>query len=803
MKWLRELSGMDVNSDEVSALLTSAGLEVEDTIRWGDSLESVVIAEVCSKERIPSTDKLSRVRVFDGQDEVEVICGAPNVPGPGERVLFAQVGATLPNGLIIAERKIAGIVSRGMICSDEELNLGSDPRGIHVVDSENGARAGTPVADALDLRDSVLELGVTPNRPDCLGHLGVARELCALREKPFLIPEIPELDLSDHPIEVSTGEFAVCIEDVDSCPRYGAAVVSGVKVDFSPFWLRYLLHRLGIRAISNAVDATNLVLLETGHPIHGFDLQTLSGPRIIVRRACDAERMMTLDQVERELTEDDLLVCDAEGPVALAGVMGGAHSELSEASKEVLIECAYFEPRAIRRTSRRFGLHTEASHRFERGVDPNDVPLVLARAGYWIGRLCGGTMLQRGIDCVPRAIVPTPIRLRSSRLSDLLGMRFSLASAEAILSRLGCRLMNRSSGEITVAPPSFRPDLKREIDLIEEVARVTGYDEIPSRVPKIRPSPHGSDPVGLFERRLLEACVSTGLHEAINYSFVSPSDLKASLVPTDAVELANPLSEERSVMRTSLLPGLLSSALGAQRHQCEEVTLFELGRQFHPAKNALLPEEQKMLALLILGSRSDWIGQGPAYDFYDLKGMLSSIVDRLTGRPLETVIDSEILESAHFLHPRRCAVIRFEGFPVGLLGEVHPDVVEHKGMSGRPIYAEIEVIRLYEAQKNAGILGAPRLPRFPSASRDLSLLVDEGIPAGEVRQVVLDARSELLESVTLFDLYRSADLAKGKKSLSFRLVYRDPNKTLIDKRVDKVHQRLTKLLRAKFDAEQR
>ncbi|MFA9411128.1 MAG: phenylalanine--tRNA ligase subunit beta, partial [Deltaproteobacteria bacterium] len=421
-RWLQELCPVDADVAEVAHRISLAGLEVEAMDEKGSNLSGVVIAEVRAKSPHPKKDKLTLVTVFDGEDEHEVVCGAPNVPEPGGRILFARSGAVLPNGIEIAPRKVGGVESNGMICSEAELEIGTDAEGIFVVDSDTGALPGTSVADALDLHDVILDIGLTPNRPDCLGHVGIAREIGVLfgvgytprkaagPQRTFAAggsfqsaePTSKLTPLWDTESEtVDTPELpAISIEiaNGDRCPRYGAALVSGVKVAPSPFWLRYRLHNLGLRALSNVVDATNLILLEWGHPIHGFDLARLGGSKVVVRLASEGEKMATLDGVERTFTADDLLICDGNGPVAVAGVMGGLDTEIREETEDVLIECAYFDPRSIRRTSRRLGLLTDSSHRFERGVDPEAIPRVLASAASLIADLGGGAAASTAID---------------------------------------------------------------------------------------------------------------------------------------------------------------------------------------------------------------------------------------------------------------------------------------------------------------------------------------------------------------------------------------------------------------------
>lgn len=818
-RWLQELCPVDADVAEVARRISLAGLEVEAMEEKGNDLSGVVIAEVRAKSAHPKRDQLTLVRVFDGEDELEVVCGASNVPEPGGRVLFARPGAVLPNGIEIAPRKVGGVESNGMICSEAELDIGSDEAGIFVVDAEHAALPGTPVADALDLRDVILDVGLTPNRPDCLGHVGIAREIGVLfgvGYKPrkaagpaqtfaagasFKVGEsttklTPLWDTEAETVDTpELPEVSVEIVDGDRCPRYGAALVSGVEVGPSPFWLRYRLHNLGLRALSNVVDATNLILLEWGHPIHGFDLHRLRGSKVVVRLAAEGEKMATLDGVERTFTDDDLLICDGEGPVAVAGVMGGLDSEIRDETTDVLIECAYFNPRSIRRTSRRLGLQTDSSHRFERGVDPEAIPKVLASAASLIAELGGGAVATTAIDCIAVPYESRSICLRPARAAQLLGTPVSAEECLRILRSLGCRIIEEGDDEITAEAPSWRPDLRREVDLIEEVARVHGYDEIPTAVPRVHPSEAGT--AGLLKTvdELRDAAVAAGLYEAINYGFISTDDLRKARVTTDAVALANPLSEERAVMRTSLLPGLTSAAARAQRHGAREARLFEIARTFQPSDD-LLPMEETTLAITLAGHRSGWIGGDEPFDLYDGKGVIEAILDRVFGRTPE--LAPGVVPP--FMHPKRSAVVTLQSQPVGFVGEIHPDVGDDLELIGRVIYAELDVAALYALSEELGPTQARGLPKFPAVTRDIAMLVREEFGAGQIADALRDAAKGLAESVSLFDLYRGDQIPAGHRSLAFRVTYRDPETTLTDKRVDKVHASLAKIARDRFEA---
>ncbi|MGZ3476420.1 MAG: phenylalanine--tRNA ligase subunit beta, partial [Polyangiales bacterium] len=541
----------------IAKALTGGGLEVEAIHRFGEGCDKVVVARVQGIRPHPSKSGLQLVTVDRGGASQEVVCGAKNVPAPGGLVVLAPVGAHLPAvGITIAPRAIGGVTSEGMLCSEEELGLAfagkGDGEGILIL-PEGIAEPGTPLTHAVHTAsDEILEIGVTPNRPDALGHIGVARELAALLNLPFELPrpEAPEATrdvATDALVKISVDPAAR-----ERCPHYGALGVLDVSIAPSPLWVRYRLHALGVRSISNAVDVTNLVMLEYGHPLHAFDLDRLEGQAIHVRLAREGELVVTLDGVERKLFADDLVICDGAPnggkPVAIAGVMGAGNSEISSSTKRILLECAWFDPRSVRRTARRHGLHTESSHRFERGVDRGGVESVLEQAGSLTSHLTKGGVAKSPLHVVARPAERASITLRHARLESLLGMAIDREEAVGILSRLGCSIASRDAETTVFLAPTHRPDLGREVDLIEEIARVRGFDAIPTQLPAIRPQPPRT--TGLLERRVRHAAAALGLSEAVSYGFGSPRELEIVGAPAPVVTLQNPLGEERGVMRT-------------------------------------------------------------------------------------------------------------------------------------------------------------------------------------------------------------------------------------------------------------
>jgi phenylalanyl-tRNA synthetase beta chain len=797
--------GLPASPRELAERLTRAGLEVEGLHEFG-APDGVVVAEVKAIEPHPSRPKLRLVTVDRGGALQKVVCGAPNVPEPGGLVALATLGTTLPAaGLTLTPREIGGVPSEGMLCSEMELGLAAagkkeDDPGILIL-PRGVAAPGTKLADALPAaHDWILDLSVTPNRPDALGHVGLAREAAALFDLPFS-PPAPEAPA--RAIQGAIGSYvSVEVEDTERCPHYGAAVVVDVTVGPSPDWLRYRLESLGIRSISNVVDVTNLVLLEFGHPMHAFDLDLVRGAKIVARRARAGEPFTTLDGVARALEADDLVIADGEGPVALAGVMGGESSEIRPTTRRVLLECAYFWPRGVRRSSRRHGLHTESSHRFERGVDPGAVPDVLAHAASLLTTLAGGSAVPGSILAGVALADRAPIRLRSARLDALVGAPVPFREAVGILKRLGCRVVVDREAEADLVPPTHRPDLEREVDLVEEVVRVRGLDAIPTVLPAIRPQPPRA--TGKLEGRVRRAAMSAGLAEAITYGFVSRESLEALGAPPPPVALMNPLTEDRAVMRTSLLPGLLEALGRARRRGVTDVRLFTLGSRFLASRGAL-PEEARSFAAVIAGAREGVLAKPEAVDVYDAKGVALAVVERTTNRVAHATPQPADRRAAH-LHPRGAADVWIEGERVGSFGPLHPDVVDRLDVGGPCLVIELDL----QAIERVGV-ATPRfspIPVLPAATRDIALVVHDDVTAGAVGAAIREAAGELCESVDLFDLFRGGSIPADHRSLAYHVVYRDPKaatdperaRTLTDEEVDRRHAAVVDTVKQRFGA---
>lgn len=763
LRWLRELClELPDDADTVAAKLTAAGLEVEAVHPHGLAAEACVVASVVSVRAHPSRSGLRLVTVDRGAGgdaggqvprsrHVEVVCGAPNVPETGGLVVFAPLGTHLPAvGLTIEPRAIGGVTSEGMLCSEVELGLGDDGAGILVLPPSTAA-PGTRLATAIpSTRDTILELSLTANRGDWLGHVGLAREAAALFEVAF-----QPARLAEH--AGPQGEhLSVVIEDAERCPHYGAAVLAEAKVAPSPLPVRWRLSSLGIRPISNVVDVTNLVMLEFGHPMHAFDFDKVRESRIVVRLARDGEKLATLDGVERPLSSDDLVICDGQGPVALAGVMGGSTSEITGSTSRILLECAYFEPRGIRRASRRHGLHSESSHRFERGVDWGDTRAALTRAAALVARYAGAKTLTSPHLFEARRLTRCSVDLRGERVGALLGVEVDPPAVHAILGRLGFNRL-ASRGEVdTWHVPSHRADVAREVDLIEEVARVQGYDKIPTELPAIsptRPQGHREE----LARRVREAAVAMGLSESVTYAFVALKDLESVGAPRPVVTLRNPLLEELSVMRTSLVPGLLRVLSGARRHGERDARLFTTAAIFVGTPTRV--EERLSFVSVLAGTRTEWLGKSHTFDVWDGKGLAEGLVWRLVRRP--TTVRPMMAASrppAH-LHPRGAACIELDGKRLGTLGPLHPNVIDAFELAEPVIVVELDV----ESLDSVGVRPArfTALPRFPANLRDIAVVVGEDVTAGALERALREAAGDLAEEVTLFDRFVGGNIAAG------------------------------------------
>lgn len=800
LNWVKEFVGLEAGDDEIARRLTLSGLEVEEQDRLDRGLDNVVVGEVRERTPIEGT-KLSVCRVFDGTEELQIVCGAQNY-GAGDHVPLARIGASLPNGMEIGRAKLRGIESFGMLCSPTELGLADSVDGL--LSLPRDTVPGTPIAQVIGRVGTALTLNVTPNRADALSHFGVARELAALFGAPLNAPAAPE--------GLPQGECAagIEIEAPDLCHRFTARVIEGVKVGPSPEWLSRRLEAIGQRSVNNVVDATNYVLFELGQPTHAYDLDRVAGGKLVARRARDGEMLRTLDGKDRNLTADDLVIADAERAVGLAGVMGGEDSEVSEGTTRLLLESAFFLPTSVRRSARRHGIHSEASHRFERGVDPEGTLRALERLTQLILQVAGGRAVGGAADVHPTPYARPQIRLRRARMDAMLGMPTPWDEARAVLVRLGLRELEATEDAAAFEAPGARLDLSTEIDLVEEVARVRGFEHIPTRLPGGAGTEPAEEPVTAAEGRARTALAAAGFDEAVNFTFVGAEEL-ARVAPEPApIRLLNPLAMDQAVMRTTLLPGLLRNLAHNLRHGTQTVRLYELGRAFLPLTEA--PTEQLgeagfrvdrepwRLALVATGPRmSGWTGGKDAVDFYDLKGAVEQVLEALgLGEAASFALDA----SAGHLHPRSAAVMRLGGAVAGRLGELHPALADALELPRGVFVAELEMDALVGAARLT-----PRFQetaRFPASLRDVAVVVDDRVTAADVLDAIrAEDEPGLVEHAELFDVYKGAPLPEGKKNLAFGLRYRAQDRTLKDEEVNGLHARIVDALQRRFGAELR
>ncbi|WP_305043937.1 phenylalanine--tRNA ligase subunit beta [Geoalkalibacter sp.] len=797
--WLREFVDCDLAPEELAHRLTMAGLEVDSMEKIGEGLDTVIVARLQSVAPHPDADRLTVCQVDTGSALIHVVCGAQNHKS-GDLVALAQVGTVLPGDFKIKKSKIRGQESQGMLCSEKELGLAEQSEGILILPPH--LDLGTPVFEALGLKDVRFELGLTPNRADCLSVVGVAREVAALTGRSLRLPK--SLLVEDGaPIGEQT---SVTIQEPGMCPRYAARLIRGVKIGPSPQWMVRRLESIGLRSINNVVDVTNYVLMELGHPLHAFDFHQLRGGRILVRRAAEGERFTTLDGQERLLNGGDLTICDGEGPVALAGIMGGENSEIRPETVDILLESAYFNPPTIRRTSKRLGLHSESSHRFERGADVDMVPRALDRAAGLILEVAGGTLAKGAIDCYPTRIHQRRITLSPERTSRLLGIDVDLFEIQKLLRSIGLEVEvadDRKDEALYVRVPNFRPDLERDVDLIEEVARLKGYDHIPTTMPQGRILCHREPPLRRLERRLRDAVIACGFNEVVNYSFNSAGLLdRLGLAADDSrrrqVRLLNPLNDDQSVMRTTLVPSLLQTvAQNLAYRSTTDLRLFELRPVFLPRAGEELPEENPRLTGVMCGRRAPlgWSQGSENVDFYDLKGVVEELLGHL--RLAGLAWDSSMPEV--YYHPGKSCTLRVDQQVLGSLGEVHPKVLAAFDIEQPVFLFDLDLGALL--QLGEGRSQFKSLSRYPGVYRDSALLLDERVSGRQILDVVQGAKAKDMEDVVIFDIYRGKGIPEGKKSVAIRVRYRSAEKTLTDEEIGQSHGRIIRALENELGAE--
>jgi phenylalanyl-tRNA synthetase beta chain len=837
--WLKEYVALDWLPEELTERLTMAGIEVERVEKIGGGFDGVVVAQILASEKHPNADRLSVCRVNDGKGERQIVCGAKNYK-VGDKVPLAMPGTKLPNGITIKESRLRDVLSQGMLCSATELGLGTDADGLMILSPD--APVGKPFGEFLGGSDVIFDVEITPNRPDWLGVIGIAREVAALTGGQICLPKV-QLQETGEP--VANAAF-VRVEAPDLCPRYVARVIRGVKIAPSPDWLKTKLQRVGLRPINNVVDVTNFVMLEIGQPLHAFDYNLLEGRGIIVRRAAN-EKLTLIDGSERQLSNEMLVIADAKKPVALAGIMGGKHSEISEATTDVLLESACFEPRNIRATSKQIGVSSDSSYRFERGADIGVADWASQRAAALIQQLAGGQICRGAIDTLSMPVVKRRVSVRFEKINRILGVEVPAAQAQQFLNGLGLSIVEQNAQQCVAEIPTFRVDIEREEDLVEEVCRIYGVDKIAPAAPSAKPSVSEYDETVDAYNGVRQMMLGLGFSEAVNQTLIaelnrsprheegessSDADQNRHLTSSatkstggDAyatIKLQNALAADQTILRSSLLTGLLGNLRVNVSRRNDDVRLFEIGRVF--ACGSGKPVETTMLSLAITGRRAPVFWEGVERDekvnFFDLKGAVETLAAQLGVQGLEfvTAQTSEGLfenggtrsaasdastrsRQSVTLHAvlAQSAGIQLKGTIIGLCGMVSPAVSRQFDLRDAAYVAELQLDTLLAAAEK--VRRYEPLPMFPAIRRDVAMIVDEAVTHAQVMAVIRDFKNKLLVQTDVFDVFRGKNIPEGKKSVAYSMTYRATDRTLTDDEVNKAHEKLKQLLKEKLQAE--
>lgn len=800
-QWLKDYVDIDITPQELADKLTLSGLAVDVVEELGAEIDKVVTGRILKIERHPNADKLVVCTVDVGQGEnLQIVTGATNVR-EGHIIPVALEGAKLAHGLQIKRSKLRGVESRGMLCSGQELGMETKllspdmAHGILILTEDTPI--GMDAKEVLGLTDSVLELDLTPNRGDALSMIGVARDVAAILKKELKLPVTEFTEGAERTEDLAK----IDIEAPELCRRYVARVIKGIKIGPSPLWLQNRLRAAGIRPISNIVDVTNYVMLELGQPLHAFDYDKLTNHHIIVRRAKENEKIVSLDDVERTLNQEMLAITDEAAPVAVAGVMGGLDSEVTDTTTNILLESAYFHPINVRRTSKALGLRSESSMRFEKGIDINGCRRAADRAIQLMQQLAGGQVAAGAIDNFPNPITEKTIQLRPSRVNWLLGVEIPQAEIKDIMERLQFRVQEQGDS-LLVTIPTFRPDITGEWDLVEEVARMYGFNQIPDTLPFGASTQGARTPEQQLNWDIRKVMTSCGFSEVVTYSFVHPRIFDLMNLPQDSkfrnvVKIQNPLSEEQSIMRTVLVPSLLEVLQKNFNRRAQNGAIFEVSRVFYPVEGKPLPEEVPVLAAVALGNvPRTWNQLARPMDYYYIKGVAEQLLEFLS----VTGVTFSRHQDPSF-HPGRCAKIEINGEMLGVVGELHPNVIENYELPGRAVAMKLDLKVL--AQSNRPVKQYQSLPKFPIVERDLAVLVKQEIAASEMLSIIGKAAGNLLREADIFDVYQGSQVPAGFKSVAFSMKFQAPDRTLTDDEINDKINRITKSLAAQTGAELR
>lgn len=782
--WLKDYVKIDISPDELAEKLTMGGLEVEEVISLLPKFEGIIVGKVLSVEKHPNADKLSLCNVDTGNGQVDVICGAPNV-SKGQTIPFAPVGTKLPNGLVIKKAKIRGIESSGMICSEQELGLSDQSDGIWELSSD--LLIGKDLYEQMvKKQDFVLDISVTPNRPDAMSMVGVARDVGVILSAKLKKPEFKLSEIK----EKSSDFVSVNINNPDGCPRYAARVIRNVKMGNSPQWMAERLIAGGFRPINIIVDITNYVLLELGQPLHAFDLSQVSGSQIEVRDSKKDEKFVTLDEKDRKLPDNTVMICDAEKPVAIGGIMGGLNSEVSGKTTDILLESAYFSPVRIGMSSKKLGLPSEASQRFERGVDPNGIPFACDRAAWLMAELAGGDILEGIVDEYPIPIKPKKINVRLERINHLLGTRLSEKEITDLFSKLE---IIYQKGEAFV--PTFRPDIDREVDLIEEIARLINYDNIPIKEQTnidYDVSPNQNEMIHQFLKSEIR---EQGYLEVLTNSMVSFRELE-TIDKNDYVKIMNPISDDMNIMRRSLIPGLLKVLAYNINRNVADLRAYEMGRVFHRPETESSDSQPYYLSGIIHGARRNpgWSEQEVGVDFYDIKGSVEAYLDKIFLDNFELILYAKTV----YFDQDQAIGIHVNNENLGYFGRIKSEIAQKFNVDSDVYGFEFSVNTL----KNHINLNKlfTMYSRFPFVEKDLALIVSSEVKSGELENLIYKVGKPLVKKVGVFDLFKGKQLGDNKKSIAFRIRFQSSERTLNDKEVSKVFNKIIKDAGRNFNA---
>ena len=783
--WLKDFIEIDASPEEIAYKLTLAGLEVSSIEKHNEFLKDVIVAKIVDIEKVKNSDKLSLCKVYTGEETLDIICGAKNMK-KGDYVALAKIGAVLPGDFKIKKAKIRGITSFGMLCSENELGLANESLGIMIL--PDNLKIGNSIGDELNLFDTIIEFEITPNRGDCLSVLGVARELAAIYNKKVKLQEI-ELDEVDEGVEKYV---SIEILNPELCPRYTARIIKDVVIKDAPLWMKNRIVAAGMRPINNIVDITNYIMLELGQPLHAFDYNLIEGQKIIVKTAEKGEKFVTLDNKEHILDENVLMICDGKRSVAIAGIMGGLNSEVTDKTKDILLEAAFFNPKNIRVSAKKLGIQTDASYRFERGIDIENVDYCSKRAAYLMKKYANGKVIKGVIDAYPLRHKPKKVSLRPERLNIIAGCEIKYSLAKNILLNLGFKEENN---EFIV--PSHRHDISIEEDLIEEVLRIYGYDKIPDKIPSTVIAPEYEYSFYKFCNEIKEFLIYTGFREAINYSFTNSELLKLITPENEPIKLLNPLTEELEALRTNLLTPLLKNVSDNIKYKNLNIKIFELGKVFiKDEKSKTKCKEITNVAGVLTGKVTEPIWNNPSrnVDFYDLKGVLESFFKKFRINYVEFLYP----ENINFLNKNKSAVIKFNEEIIGFLGEVHPDILERFDIETTSVYCfNLELEKIYKLINR--LPKFKEISKFPIVERDLALLADENINSYEIIKTIMAVENKLIQDIYIFDVYKGKNIPENKKSIAIKIIFQDKTKTLKDEKVNKIIDNIIKTLNERLN----